>query len=69
MYKKKKQVKLGCTALKYLDNSYTPASNAYADGNWEPILAVWKLIWQSRTDETTNRPEVSTTSGLLHYCS
>ena len=26
----------GCTALKYLDISYTPAANAYADGNWEP---------------------------------
>ena len=26
----------GCTALKYLDICYTPAANAYADGNWEP---------------------------------
>lgn len=26
----------GCTALKYLDISYTPAANAYADGDWEP---------------------------------
>ena len=26
----------GCTALKYLDICYTPAANAYADGDWEP---------------------------------
>lgn len=29
----------GCTALKYLDISFTPAANAYADGTWEPDLS------------------------------
>ena len=30
----------GCTALKYLDICYTPAANAYADGNWEPDFSL-----------------------------